>query len=124
MVSFTIRLISTLENFCSPSTSFIEDIEIYADITDPNDLSVVLDPDSITLPSTNPGDTTGDVNIVVNPPPLITPGPGGGTVTIPDLPSIIDDETGIPSTDPIINDPNDVTTIEDYIPETDPYLCS
>lgn len=102
----------------------IEDIEIYADITDPNNLSVVLDPDSITLPSINPGDTTGDVNIVVDPPPLITPGPGGGTVTIPDLPSIIDDETSIPSTDPTINDPNDVTTIEDYIPETDPYLCS
>ena len=102
----------------------IDDIEVYEDITDPNDLSDILDPGSITLPNINPGDTLGDVNIVVNPPPLITPGPGGGTVTIPDLPSIINDDTGLPSTDPTINDPNDVDIIEDYVPETDPYLCS
>ncbi len=102
----------------------LEDIEVYEDITDPNDLATILDPGSITLPDINPGDTSGDTNIVVNPPPLITPGPGGGTVIIPDLPSIIDDETGLPSTDPVITDPNDVTTIEDYIPETNPYLCS
>jgi len=102
----------------------LEDIEVYEDITDPNDLATILDPGSISLPDINPGDTSGDTNIVVNPPPLITPGPGGGTVIIPDLPSIIDDETGLPSTDPVITDPNDVTTIEDYIPETNPYLCS
>jgi len=102
----------------------LEDIEVYEDITDPNELATILDPGSISLPDINPGDTSGDTNIVVNPPPLITPGPGGGTVIIPDLPSIIDDETGLPSTDPVITDPNDVTTIEDYIPETNPYLCS
>lgn len=102
----------------------IEDIEIYENITDPNELSTILDPGTITLPDIDPGDTTGDQNIIVNPPPLITDGPGGGTVIIPDLPSIIDPETGQPSTDPIITDPNDVDTIEDYIPETNPYSCS
>lgn len=102
----------------------IDDIEIYENITDPNELSTILDPGAINLPDINPGDTTGDQNIIVNPPPLITDGPGGGTVIIPDLPSIIDPETGQPSTDPIITDPNDVDTIEDYIPETNPYSCS
>lgn len=102
----------------------IDDIEIYENITDPNELSTILDPGTITLPDIDPGDTTGDQNIIVNPPPLITDGPGGGTVIIPDLPSIIDPETGQPSTDPIITDPNDVDTIEDYIPETNPYSCS
>lgn len=102
----------------------IDDIEIYENITDPNELSTILDPGAINLPDINPGDTTGDQNVIVNPPPLITDGPGGGTVIIPDLPSIIDPETGQPSTDPIITDPNDVDTIEDYIPETNPYSCS
>ena len=102
----------------------LEDIEIYPDITDPNDLSNILDPGAISLPVITPGDTAGDPNVIINPPPLITDGPGGGTVTIPDLPSIIDDETGLPSTDPVITDPNDVDDIENYIPETNPYLCS
>ena len=102
----------------------LEDIQIYEDITDPNELSTILDPGAITLPVIDPGGTTGDPNVIVNPPPLITPGPGGDTVTIPDLPSIVIDDTETPSTDPVINDPNDVDTIEDYIPETNPYLCS
>ena len=102
----------------------LDDIEIYQDITDPNDLSNILDPGAISLPVITPGDTAGDPNVIINPPPLITDGPGGGTVTIPDLPSIIDDATGLPSTDPVITDPNDVDDIENYIPETNPYLCS
>lgn len=99
------------------------DIGIYADIIDPNDLSDILDPDLINLPNINPGDTSGDPNIVINPPPLIALSPGGGIVTIPDTPSI-EDETGIPSTDPDIVDPNDVDGIDDYTPETNPYVCS
>ena len=102
----------------------VEGIEIYPDL-DPSLVSVLLDPGSITLPTTTPNGTAGDPAVIVNPPPLITDGPGGGTVTIPTTPSIIDDGGGDPgSTDPVITDPNDILNIDDYIPETNPYSCS
>ena len=51
-----------------------------------------------------------------------TAGPGGSTVTTP---TITDDQSsGAVSSDPVINDPNNVATIDDYTPETDPYSCS
>ena len=102
----------------------VEDIEIYPDL-DPSLVSVLLDPGSITLPTTTPNGTAGDPAVIVNPPPLITDGPGGGTVTIPTTPSITDDSSTDPgSTDPVITDPNDIFNIDNYIPETNPYSCS
>lgn len=52
----------------------------------------------------------------------LTPGTGGSTVTIP---TITDDaSTTAVSSDPVINDPNNIATIDDYTPETNPYSCS
>jgi len=102
----------------------VEDIEIYPDI-DPDDVSTILDPNTGSLPDISDTSVTGDTDIITNPPPLITDGPGGGTVTVPSIPGIIPgDPSGDGSDDPIIKDPNDVDDIEDYTPETNPFLCS
>ena len=62
---------------------------------------------------------TGDPNAST---PTLTGGIGGSTVTVP---TITDDQvTSATDTDPVINDPNNITTIEDYTPETNPYSCS
>ena len=62
---------------------------------------------------------TGDPNTGTS---TTTAGPGGSTVTTP---TITDDQSsGAVSSDPVINDPNNVATIDDYTPETDPYSCS
>ena len=52
----------------------------------------------------------------------LTDGPGGSTVITP---TITDDiSTDATDTDPVISDPNNIKTIEDYTPETNPYSCS
>ena len=52
----------------------------------------------------------------------LTDGPGGSTVSVP---TITDDiSTDATDTDPVISDPNNIKTIEDYTPETNPYSCS
>ena len=52
----------------------------------------------------------------------LTPSPGGSIVTTP---TITDDvATAATDTDPVISDPNNITTIDDYTPETNPYSCS
>ena len=52
----------------------------------------------------------------------LTDGPGGSTVTTP---TITDDQaTTAVDADPVINDPNDYATIDDYTPEKDPNSCS
>ena len=102
----------------------VEDIEIFADV-ESDDISSILDPDTGTLPDTSDSSVTGDENVITDPPPLITDGPGGGTVTIPTIPGIVPgDPSGDPTDDPIIRDPNDIDDIEDYTPETNPFLCS
>ena len=102
----------------------VEDIEIYAD-TDPEDISDILDPDAGSLPDISDTIVPGDSTIITDPPPLITEGPGGGTVIIPSIPGIVPgDPGGDDSDDPIIRDPNDIEDIEDYTPETNPFLCS
>ena len=64
-------------------------------------------------------DLTGDPNASTS---TLTDGPGGSTVTTP---TITDDiATDATDTDPVINDPNNYKTIDDYTPETNPYSCS
>ena len=64
-------------------------------------------------------DLTGDPNASTS---ILTDGPGGSTVTTPTITG--DQATSATDTDPVINDPNNITTIEDYTPETNPYSCS
>jgi hypothetical protein len=102
----------------------IEDILIYPN-PNPDDITGILDPGGGSLPDISDTTTTGDPNVVSDPPPLITEGPGGGTVVIPTIPGITPgDPGGEDSDDPIIKDPNDIGDIEDYTPETNPFLCS
>jgi len=64
-------------------------------------------------------DLTGDPNASTS---TLTDGTGGSTVTVP---TITDDiSTEATDTDPVINDPNNIKTIDDYTPETNPYSCS
>ncbi len=102
----------------------VEDIEIYADI-EPENISNILDPDTGSLPDISDSIVPGDSNIITDPPPLITDGPGGGIVTVPTIPGIVPGTpSGDESDDPIIRDPNNIEDIEDYTPETNPFLCS
>ena len=102
----------------------VPEILIYEDSDDLN-ITDILDPSNTTLPTTlDVGDTTGDQNVIIDPPPLITDGPGGGTVTVPSLPPVTLGDPDGESTDPVIVDPNNVLDIEDYTPETNPYSCS
>ena len=62
---------------------------------------------------------TGDPDVSTS---TLTDGPGGSTVITP---TITDDiSTDATDTDPVISDPNNIKTIEDYTPETNPYSCS
>lgn len=110
----------------------VVDIELYEDIFEPSDLSNILDPGDASLPVFLPGGVPGDSSIGSPGTPtipatpiniIITDGPGGGIVTVPDLPVITVDEDEDPSTDPIIKDPNNVITIDDVTDITNPYLC-
>ena len=62
-------------------------------------------------------DLTGDSNVSTS---TLTDGPGGSIVTTP----TITESTTATDTDPVINDPNNIKTIDDYTPETNPYSCS
>ena len=64
-------------------------------------------------------DLTGDPNASTS---TLTDGPGGSTVTTPTITG--DQATTATDTDPVINDPNNIKTIDDYTPETNPYSCS
>lgn len=102
----------------------VPEILIYEDSDDLN-ITDILDPSNTTLPTIlDDGDTTGDQDVIIDPPPLITDSPGGGTVTIPSLPPVTSGDPDGESTDPVIVDPNNVLDIEDYTPETNPYSCS
>ena len=62
---------------------------------------------------------TGDPDVST---PILIDGTGGSTVVTP---TITDDiATDATDTDPVISDPNNIKTIEDYTPETNPYSCS
>ena len=102
----------------------VPEILIY-EYSDDLNITDILDPSNTTLPTIlDVGDTTGDQNVIIDPPPLITDSPGGGTVTVPSLPSATLGDPDGESTDPVIVDPNNVLDIEDYTPETNPYSCS
>jgi len=101
----------------------VSEILIYEDSAN-LDIATILDPSNISLPIIDIGDVAGDQNVVINPPPLITDGAGGGTVTIPSLPDATLGDPDSDGTDPVIQDPNNVLDIEDYTPETNPYSCS
>ena len=62
---------------------------------------------------------TGDPNASTS---TLTDGPGGSTVTTPTITG--DQSTTATDTDPVISDPNNIKTIDDYTPETNPYSCS
>ena len=64
-------------------------------------------------------DLTGDSSASTS---TLTDGPGGSTVTTPTITG--DQATTATDTDPVINDPNNIKTIDDYTPETNPYSCS
>ena len=64
-------------------------------------------------------DLTGDPDASTS---TVTTGVGGSTVTIPTITG--DQATQATETDPVISDPNDIDTIDDYTPETNPYSCS
>ena len=62
---------------------------------------------------------TGDPDVSTS---TLTDGTGGSTVVTPTITDdIVIDATDI---DPVISDPNNIKTIEDYTPETNPYSCS
>ena len=116
--------------------------EVVDTIDDLNDRSQLLDDDQSTLPVDDilslpaDGDTTviveddilslpadGDTTVIVDPtsPPPLTVLPGGSVVTVPTI------DTGLPTdggTGPIISDENNISTIDDFTPETNPYSCS
>ena len=86
-----------------------------------NNLLEMLDEDQTILDIDTYLDTdlTGDPDASTS---TVTTGVGGSTVTIP---TITDDQaTTAVETDPVINDPNNFKTIDDYTPETNPYSCS
>ena len=86
-----------------------------------DDLLGMLDEDQTILDIDGYLDTTltGDPNASTS---TLTDGPGGSTVTTPTITTDI--ATDATDTDPVINDPNNIKTIEDYTPETNPYSCS
>jgi len=86
-----------------------------------DDLLGMLDEDQTILDIDEYLDTTltGDPNASTS---TLTDGPGGSTVTTPTITTDI--ATDATDTDPVINDPNNIKTIEDYTPETNPYSCS
>ena len=86
-----------------------------------DDLLGMLDEDQtiLDIDSYLETDLTGDPNASTS---TLTDGPGGSTVTTPTITG--DQATTATDTDPVINDPNNIKTIDDYTPETNPYSCS
>ncbi len=86
-----------------------------------DDLLGMLDEDQtiLDIDSYLETDLTGDPNVSTS---TLTDGPGGSTVTTPTITG--DTATTATDTDPVINDPNNIKTIDDYTPETNPYSCS
>lgn len=98
-------------NISDPDGPFLDTDDIINTNPPPGDPNV-FDPNNLTI--SQPGTITEPFDII--------DGPGGGTVVTPVIPP------GTPGTqlteDPIISDPNDFNSIEDYVPETNPYSCS
>lgn len=86
-----------------------------------DDLLGMLDEDQTILDIEGYLDTTltGDPNASTS---TLTPGTGGSTVIVPTITG--DQSTTATDTDPVISDPNNIKTIDDYTPETNPYSCS
>jgi hypothetical protein len=86
-----------------------------------DDLLEMLDEDQTILDIDTYLDTdlTGDPDASTS---TVTTGVGGSTVTTPTITG--DQVTKATDTDPVISDPNDIDTIDDYTPETNPYSCS
>lgn len=94
-------------------------------IDDLNDRSQLLDDDQSVLPIDDILSTpaTGDLTVIIDPtsPPPLTVLPGGS------VPNISDIDPGLtvePEVGPVLSDENNITTIDDFTPETNPYSCS
>lgn len=93
-------------------------------IDDLNDRSQLLDDDQSRIPTEEilSISADGDATAIIDPtsPPPLTVLPGGSVVNIP----VTDTGTGAAETGPIVSDENNIATIDDFTPETNPYSCS
>jgi len=95
----------------------IEDLDTRSDLLN-NDQSIL--PVQEILSNTAEGDPNALVDPTVTPNLISAP---GGSIVPPSSVTIIQPSDGQVIIDPFISDPNNISTIDDYTPEQDPYSC-